>query len=66
VNDYYSSWSIPPDSSFEASNYWQWFTANFSEELAEYYDAKKPEIPLAWKHLTFKEIKEKLQQDYKL
>jgi hypothetical protein len=66
VNDYYSSWTIPPDTSFQASNYWQWFIAKFSTELAEYYNAKQPEIPLAWKQLTFREIKEKLEQDYKL
>ena len=66
VNEYYDSWSIPPDSTFEASNYWQWFIATFSRELAEHYKAKQPEIPLAWKHLSFREVREKLQDDYKL
>ncbi len=65
VNEYYHSWSIPPDS-FEASNYWQWFVATFERELAEHYKAKQPEIPLAWKLLSFREIKKKLQHDYKL
>ena len=64
VNDYYGSWSIPPDSSFEASKYWQWFLADFSKELAEYYKVKQPDIPPAWKSIRFKDAVEQLQQEY--
>ena len=66
VNDYYKSWTIPPDPSFEASTYWQWFMATFSKELAEHYEAKKPTIHSAWKKRTFREVRDHLRQEYKI
>jgi hypothetical protein len=66
VNDYYQSWAIPPDPSFEGSTYWQWFMANFAKELAEHHKAKQPKIPSAWKRRTFKEVKDQLRQEYNM
>ena len=66
VNDYYASWVIPPDPSFEASTYWQWFMATFSKELAKHFEAKKPDIPSAWKKLKFSEVKEQLRREYNI
>ena len=66
VNDYYASWVIPPDPSFEASTYWQWFMATFSKDLAKHYEVKKPEIPSAWKKLSFSEVKEQLRREYNI
>ena len=64
VNDYYKSWSIPPDLSFEASSYWKWFMAKYSSELAEHFTAKEPEIPSSWKSITFAQAKACLQDEY--
>ena len=64
VNSYYGSWAIPPDPSFEASTYWQWFIATFSKELAEHYKVNEPTIPSTWKKRTFKEAREQLRQEY--
>ena len=66
VNDYYKSWSIPPDTSFEASTYWQWFMATFLKDLSDYYKRKEPEIPSAWKRHSFKDVKEDLQKEYNM
>ena len=66
VNDYYKSWTIPPDPSFEASTYWQWFMATFSKELAEHYKAKQPCIPVAWKLRSFREVRDQLRQEYNM
>ena len=66
VNEYYASWVIPPDSSFEASTYWQWFMATFSKKLAKHYEVKKPEIPSAWKKLKFSQVKVQLQRQYNI
>ena len=66
VNDFYASWVIPPDPSFEASTYWQWFMATFSKELAKHYKANKPNIPSAWKKLKFSEVKEQLRRKYNI
>ena len=66
VNDYYKSWSIPPDSSFEASTYWKWFMATFSQELAVHYGVIPPEIPLAWKNISFQDARNQLREDFNL
>ena len=66
VNDYYKSWAIPPDASFEASTYWKWFMATYAQELANHYGVKPPEIPLAWKSITFKEAREQLREEFNL
>ena len=66
VNDYYKSWTIPPDPSFEASTYWQWFMATFSKELAEHYKVKEPDIPSVWKNRTFNEAKDQLREEYNI
>ena len=66
VNDYYKSWAIPPDASFEASTYWKWFMATYAQELANYYGVKPPEIPLAWKSITFEEAREQLREEFNL
>ena len=66
VNDYYKSWTIPPDPSFEASTYWQWFMATFSKELAEHYKLKEPDIPSVWKKRTFNEGKDQLREEYNI
>ena len=66
VNDYYKSWAIPPDPSFEASTYWQWFMATFSKELAEHQEAKEPKIHSAWKKRTFREVRDQLRQEYNI
>ena len=66
VNDYYKSWSIAPDSSFEASSYWKWFMATYASELAKHYQTKTPDIPLAWKKISFEEAKNQIQEEYNL
>ena len=66
VNSYYRSWAIPPDPSFEASTYWQWFMATFSKQLAKHYKAEKPDIPSTWKKRTFKEARAQLRQEYNI
>ena len=66
VNDYYKSWAIPPDPSFETSTYWQWFMATFTKKLAEHYKAKEPKIHSTWKKRTFKEVKDQLRQEYNI
>jgi hypothetical protein len=66
VNEYYESWAIPPDQSFEASTYWKWFMATFSQELANYYGVKPPEIPLAWKNISFEEARKQLREEFNL
>ncbi|NER06851.1 MAG: hypothetical protein F6K17_31860 [Okeania sp. SIO3C4] len=62
VNDYYRSWKITPDLSLESSSYWKWFMATYSSELANYYNAKEPDIDITWKSLTKEKEIEKLRK----
>ena len=64
VNDYYKSWSIPPETAFEASLYWKWFMATYSNELSKHYKTEKADIPSAWKDISFFEAKKQLQEEY--
>ncbi|XP_046849924.1 interferon-induced very large GTPase 1-like [Xenia sp. Carnegie-2017] len=67
VNNYYKSWSIPPDRSFETFKYWKWFMVKFSKELAKHYGRTEAhDIPRAWKKVTFDEAIEQLKKEYKL
>ncbi|XP_046851638.1 interferon-induced very large GTPase 1-like isoform X2 [Xenia sp. Carnegie-2017] len=66
VNDYYKSWKIPPDLSFEASRYWQWFMVKFSKQLAKHYEAKEAKIPSSWKSVAFSEAVKQLKEEYDL
>lgn len=49
---YMKEWDIQPLADMSNSKYWNWFTYTFSEQLAEYYGRKQPEIPPSWKTLT--------------
>ena len=66
VNDYYKSWTIPPDPSFETSTYWQWFMATFSKELAKHYGWKEPDVPSTWMKHEFKGVRDQLRQEYNI
>ncbi|XP_028414178.1 interferon-induced very large GTPase 1-like [Dendronephthya gigantea] len=66
VNDYYKSWLIPGNKSSKTPKYFKWFMATFSQDLAAHYNAREPKVPRAWKRVTFKKAKAKLQRQYKL
>ncbi|CAL4172037.1 unnamed protein product, partial [Meganyctiphanes norvegica] len=51
VNNYYRSWIIESDVSYEATAYWNWVFANFSKDFAEHYGLKCSKIPSKWKNL---------------
>ena len=56
----YPEWSIPTDSTAEASLYWKWFVARYSRNLAETYDAKPPEVPRGWHNIQWPEVSQSL------
>ena len=61
---YYPNWSITADPSRQASSYWKWFVANFSERIAMNFNMKETKIPGTWKSLTWEEVKQDLQKLY--
>uniref|UniRef100_UPI00358FDE5C up-regulator of cell proliferation-like n=1 Tax=Myxine glutinosa TaxID=7769 RepID=UPI00358FDE5C len=64
VNDYYASWTIPADTTLEASSYWKWVLCRFNEELAELSKAKPAGIPRSWRKITWEDVKKDLQKIY--
>ncbi|XP_041432682.1 up-regulator of cell proliferation-like isoform X3 [Xenopus laevis] len=48
----YPEWDIPPDRSFEASDYWKYVLKEFNEQFAKEYEASPAEYPEKWKTIT--------------
>ncbi|XP_031179373.1 interferon-induced very large GTPase 1-like [Sander lucioperca] len=49
---YYPDWLIPPDSTFEASDYWKYVLVQYNERFAQEYKAKPADVPEAWRRIT--------------
>lgn len=58
----YANWDIPYSGDPNTSLYWKWFMAQFNKELAQHYKALCPEIPEAWKKITWKEANQSLDE----
>ena len=58
----FSSWTITPDSSLEASLYWKWFLAKYTSKVAQRYQMKEAEIPDPRKSFTLEQAKESIKQ----
>ena len=50
--DIFPDWFIPPDGSYQASDYWKYVMATFNKEFAEEHGAKPADIPKTWKDIT--------------
>ncbi|XP_041432675.1 interferon-induced very large GTPase 1 isoform X2 [Xenopus laevis] len=48
----YPDWEIPPDPSFEASDYWKYVIKTFNEQFAKEYEARPAEYPEEWNTIT--------------
>ncbi|XP_068201074.1 interferon-induced very large GTPase 1-like [Palaemon carinicauda] len=48
----FPNWKIQGDASVEATPYWKWFLVKYESQLAEIYDAERPDIPSSWKTIT--------------
>ena len=59
--DYYPSWIIPVDKSFEASLYWKWFLGNYYSKIKEEYGHAETEIPHEWKIIKWRNVEEQLR-----
>ena len=49
---YYPDWTIPPDPTIEASDYWKYVLVQYNDRFAEEYKAKPADVPEAWRRLT--------------
>ena len=63
---YYPNWVITPDSSRQVLSYWKWFVAEYSEQIAKYFNTKETELPDTWISSTWEDAKEDLRTSYNL
>ncbi|XP_075141931.1 interferon-induced very large GTPase 1-like [Leptodactylus fuscus] len=45
---YYPDWSIQPDSTIGASDYWKFVFKEYNKQFSDYYNAKPAELPEDW------------------
>ena len=60
--DIFPDWKIPPDGSYQASDYWKYVMATFNQEFAEEHGAKPADIPKTWKDITRLQAEQSLKE----
>ncbi|XP_060922269.1 up-regulator of cell proliferation-like [Limanda limanda] len=64
--DIFPDWKIPPDGSYQASDYWKYVMATFNEEFAEEHGAKPADIPTTWKDITRLQAEQSLNVSFNI
>ncbi|XP_059210428.1 interferon-induced very large GTPase 1-like [Centropristis striata] len=62
----FPDWSIAPDVSLQASDYWKYVMAKFNTKFAEAYDAKPADIPASWKAITSKQAEASIKESFRI
>ena len=60
--DIFPDWNIPPDGSYQASDYWKYVMAKFNKEFAKLHGAKPAGIPKTWKYITRLKAEQSLKE----
>ena len=60
--DIFPDWNIPPDGSYQASDYWKYVMATFNKEFAKLHDAEPADIPPTWKYITRLQAEQSLKE----
>nr|ANH79230.1 VLIG1 [Macrobrachium rosenbergii] len=48
----YPHWEIHGDPSVEATPYWKWFLVKYESQLAQAFEAERPDIPSSWERIS--------------
>ncbi|XP_062240510.1 up-regulator of cell proliferation-like [Platichthys flesus] len=62
----FPDWNIPPDGSYEASDYWKYVMAKFNKQFAEEYGARPADIPTTWKKITRLQAQQSLKGSFNI
>lgn len=62
----YPDWSIQPDRSMNASDYWKYVLKEFNEQFADWYESKPADIPEEWQNITQEEALRSLQETFNI
>ncbi|XP_067865890.1 interferon-induced very large GTPase 1-like [Heterodontus francisci] len=63
VNDKYSCWNIPADTSIETSAYWKWVLSKYNEQFAKTHSAKPASDISSWK-ISWANVKTDIEDKY--
>ncbi|KAM4697665.1 LOW QUALITY PROTEIN: interferon-induced very large GTPase 1-like [Rhinophrynus dorsalis] len=58
----YPDWTIQPDPSYTASDYWKFILTMFNEKFAVEYDANPADLPSTWKYVTEEQALQSLKE----
>ncbi|XP_078508772.1 interferon-induced very large GTPase 1-like [Lissotriton helveticus] len=61
----YPDWSIQPDPSISASDYWKYNFSLFNEAYAKEYSAQPADLPEDWRQLTKAQARQSLQEVFR-
>ncbi|XP_018414575.1 PREDICTED: up-regulator of cell proliferation-like [Nanorana parkeri] len=62
----YPNWSIQPDRSLNASDYWKYVLKEFNKQFAEFYSSQPADIPEDWQNITQEQAMKSLQETFNI
>ncbi|XP_069374568.1 up-regulator of cell proliferation [Paralichthys olivaceus] len=62
----FKDWKIPPDGSYQASDYWKYVMAKFNDEFADEHGAKPADIPSTWKDIKRPQAEKSLTETFNM
>ncbi|KAM9305338.1 interferon-induced very large GTPase 1-like [Gastrophryne carolinensis] len=62
----YPDWSIQPDATLGASNYWKYVLKEFNSEFSDYSNAKPADLPQEWYELTKEQALQSLKETFNM
>ncbi|KAM6894196.1 up-regulator of cell proliferation-like [Lycodopsis pacificus] len=60
----FPDWSIAPDVSLQASDYWKYVLVKFNKQFAKAFAAEPADIPETWKDITCKQAEESIKVSF--
>ncbi|XP_035482782.2 up-regulator of cell proliferation [Scophthalmus maximus] len=64
--DIFPDWKIPPDPSYEASDYWKYVMARFNERFAKEHNTEPADIPSSWTNITSEQAEKSLKESFNI
>ncbi|XP_061595286.1 interferon-induced very large GTPase 1-like [Cololabis saira] len=62
----FPDWHIPPDGSFEASDFWKYVMNKYNRNFAEANKAEPADIPETWKEITKQQAETSLKKSFNI
>ncbi|TRY74327.1 hypothetical protein DNTS_032028 [Danionella cerebrum] len=63
---FFPEWSIQPDSSIEATDYWKYIFAKFNDQFAEKFNRNPADIPDDWQNISVDDAYKCLEDTFKM